>query len=50
MGVPISRRTELQDSIDALMRSNKELERVHEDNLKLIKELRELNEHLNKTI
>jgi len=50
MGIPISRRTELQDAIDALMRSTKELERALDENEKLIKELQELNENLNKTI
>ena len=50
MGIPISRRTELQDAIDALMRSTKELERALDENEKLIKELQELNEKWNKTI
>lgn len=40
----------MQDAIDALMRSTRELERVLDDSEKLIKELQELNEHLNKSI
>jgi hypothetical protein len=50
MTVPISRRTELQDAIDSLMRSTQDFERAFDENLKLIKELKELNEHLNKSI
>jgi chaperonin cofactor prefoldin len=50
MGIPVSRRTELQDAIDSLMRSNRELERALNENEKLLKELKILNETLNKTI
>jgi len=51
--IPTSRRTELQDAIDSLMRTTRELERALGENAKLIKELQALNEHLsavNKTI
>ena len=50
METSVSRRKELQDAIDTLMRSTRELERVLDDSEKLIKELQTLNEHLNKSI
>ena len=48
--VPISRRTELQDAIDSLMSTSRELGRALDENEKLIKELTELNEHLRKNV